>query len=167
MPEPTNEFEQQFHTQVSAPKKKSIDKRWFILGALLLALIAALIASLIISNTENQSDTDGIITDAEEEPNIIPYTNSIIGSWNCGGSPDQVIFGDDGLYTETHYEEDGDIVIIGTFTQQADIVTVRITQDSAEPQIIRYNVYTGPGATIFNTDDESNILICWREETDE
>jgi hypothetical protein len=71
-------------TQSDLVEKKSMDKRWFVIGGLILVLVVLLVVLNVISNRGNSSTDDG----------SAPYDSVVVGSWTCDGGMEMRFFAD-------------------------------------------------------------------------
>ncbi|MCL1840086.1 hypothetical protein FWF89_03820 [Candidatus Saccharibacteria bacterium] len=106
MPEPTSSFESDFVSQVKSPnmpvnaalpgtsmKKGGIDKRWFIIGGLILLVVGALVFVTMMSRgddgeaEEEAGVGDEFVDDTTLDPASVwsanPYRGDIVGIWKC------------------------------------------------------------------------------------
>ena len=154
-----SDFEQQFLSQIStspAPQttsvaptsapKKPFNKKWLVLGSLVLLLVGIIIALNIIQSGK-QPDADFVLTLDRTQP----LTDSVVGRWRCAspigfsgdetestspnniGDPDQVTFGattisqlsfsNNSTYIFSYWNGD---VEGGTFTQIGNRLTLRM-----------------------------------------
>ena len=75
----------------SGAPKKPFDKRWIIIGALILILVIVFIVLLVISNTNKNPQGD------TTPPDPVVYESDVVGEWSCS---DATVLG---FYTDKTY----------------------------------------------------------------
>ena len=96
---------------------KKIDKRWFVIGALLLVFVVVLVILLVVKNTTEETTVEDAV--AREE---ILYEGEIVGNWICDDNLERDFRAD-----LTYMWFGGEIAESGTYEEENGVLKVRRT----------------------------------------
>ena len=137
-----SDFEQDFLTKVKgsgeaaveaqvvregSAEKKSVDKRWFAIGGLIVVLVVVLVALNVFGANRGRGGVAG--------EGFVPYAGAMVGLWSCDDGTEMGFYSDR-TYSWTSRMNGGDVAEAGNFAEEAGVISIARLSYFRDGQIV-------------------------------